>query len=60
MDKLKVTLRRSTICAPKKIKDTVKALGLRKLNRSVVINNVPAMRGLVKKCIHLVEVEEVK
>ncbi len=59
MSKLKVTLRRSVIGSPKKIVATVRALGLRKLNSFVVIDNVPARRGLVKKCIHLVDVEEV-
>ena len=60
MKKLKVTLRRSTISCPSKIKASIRCLGLRKINSSVVLDNTPAIRGLVKKTIHLVDVEEVK
>lgn len=39
---------------------TVKALGLRKLHHSVVIDSNPALLGMVKTVSHLVVVEEVK
>lgn len=60
MSKLKVTLKRSLIAVPAKVKASARCLGLNRINKSVIIDNVPAKRGLVKKVIHLVEVEEVK
>jgi len=38
---------------------TVKTLGLRKLHQSVVHNDNPAIRGMVNKVLHLVEVKEI-
>ena len=58
MRKLKVTLVRSTIGATESQIATVKGLGLRKLNGSRELDNSPAVRGMVKKVIHLVAVEE--
>ena len=58
MKKLKVTLVRSTIGATESQIATVKGLGLRKLNGSRELDNTPAVRGMVKKVIHLVAVEE--
>lgn len=60
MARLKVTLKRSTIGRPKPQLDTVKGLGLRKIGQSRVLENTPAVRGMVKKVIHLVTVEEVE
>ncbi len=60
MTKLKVTLRKSTIGSTKKQIDCVKGLGLRKLRSSRVLENTPAVRGMVKKVIHLVDVEEIE
>jgi len=33
-------------------------LGLRGPNRSVVVDNTPSFRGMIKKVLHLVTVEE--
>ncbi len=54
-----VTLRwvRSTICTPEKHKATVRGLGLRRLGQRVVREDTPAIRGMVRKVRHLVEVE---
>jgi large subunit ribosomal protein L30 len=60
MSKLKVTLKRSLISRPSKIRASARCLGLKKINKSVLVENVPAIRGLVKKVIHLVDVEEEK
>lgn len=60
MSKLKVTLKRSLISNPKKIRASANCLGLNKINKSVIVDNVPTNRGLIKKIIHLVDVEEVK
>lgn len=57
--KLKITLKRSTISTLPDQRATVQALGLRKRHQSVLKPNIPAIRGMVKKVIHLVEVEEV-
>ena len=58
MAELKVTLVKSTIGAvPKHIK-TVEALGLKKLNKTVVLPDNAATRGMVEQVRHLVKVEE--
>ena len=58
MAELKVTLVKSTISAvPKHIK-TVEALGLKKLNKTVVLPDNAATRGMVQQVRHLVKVEE--
>ena len=56
---LKVTLRRSTIGRPKDQRATVHALGLRKLNQSRCLPDNPAVRGMIRKVAHLVDVEDV-
>jgi large subunit ribosomal protein L30 len=56
--KLKITLVRSTIGRPKDQRATVQALGLKKLNSSVIQEDVPQIRGMVNKVSHLVKVEE--
>ena len=56
---LKVTLKRSVIKSTKIQRDTVRGLGLRKLNSSRVLQDTPEIRGMVRKVSHLVEMEEV-
>ena len=57
MQRIKITLIRSTIGAiPKHVK-TVKALGLGKLNSTVIQQDNPAIRGMAQKVRHLVKVE---
>lgn len=60
MKKIKITQVKSLIDRSKKQKDTAKALGLRKINHSVVKEVTPQIEGMVAKIAHLVEVEEVK
>lgn len=55
--KLKITLVNSPIGSSKKQKATVKALGLKKLNHSVVKDDSPEIRGMVEKIKHLLNVE---
>ena len=55
---LKVTLVKSTIGAVPKHKKTVEALGLKKLNKTVVLPDNAATRGMVQQVRHLVKVEE--
>ena len=59
MADLKITLVKSTIGAVPKHKKTVEALGLKKLNKTVVLPDNAATRGMVKQVFHLVKVEEV-
>ncbi|MDI9441312.1 MAG: 50S ribosomal protein L30 [Firmicutes bacterium] len=58
MAKLKITYKKSAIGYAKDQKDTIAALGLKKLGTSVVQEDNPAIRGMVHKVRHLVEVEE--
>ena len=59
MAKLKVTQIRSVIDRPKDQKRTVRALGLHRINDSVVKDDRPEIRGMIGKVSHLVTVEEV-
>lgn len=59
MSQIKVTLKRSVIGRPQNQRETVKALGLNKLNKTVVKPDNEAIRGMVNTVSHLVEVEEV-
>ena len=59
MAELKVTLKRSIIGRPQNQRDTVKALGLTKINSSVVKPSNEAIKGLLNTVSHLVDVEEV-
>ncbi|HHT90018.1 MAG: 50S ribosomal protein L30 [Bacillota bacterium] len=58
MAKLKVTYKKSVIGYSQDQKDTVAALGLKKLGMSIVHDDNPAIRGMIHKVRHLVEVEE--
>ncbi|WP_199616537.1 50S ribosomal protein L30 [Paenibacillus alkalitolerans] len=60
MAKLQITLKRSLIGRPEDQRVTVRTLGLRKMHQSVVHTDNPAIRGMVNKVIHLVEVKEVE
>jgi large subunit ribosomal protein L30 len=57
--RLKVTQVRSTIDRPRDQKATVRALGLRRIDHSVVKEDRPDIRGMLSKVRHLVRVEEV-
>ena len=57
--KLKITQIRSTIGRIKKQKETIKALGIRKLYQSVVHKDTPQIRGMIEGVKHLVKVEEI-
>ena len=59
MAKLRVKWVRSSIGYPKDQKATIKALGLRKLQRTVEHDDNPAVRGMIRKVVHLVQVEEI-
>ncbi len=56
-DTIKVTLVRSGIGRDKKIRGTLKGLGLTKLNKTVTLKNTPAIRGMINKVSFMVKVE---
>jgi large subunit ribosomal protein L30 len=56
---LKITLVRSLIGHPPKHRKVVQGLGLRKVNRSVVLEDTRAVRGMVNVVSHLVKAEEI-
>ena len=57
MDTVKVTLVKSGIGRNKKIRETLKGLGLTRLHKTVVLNNTPAIRGMINKVSFMVKVE---
>ena len=58
MTKLRITYTKSSIGYAQEQKDTVRSLGLRKLNSVALHNDTPAIRGMAFKVRHLVTVEE--
>ena len=57
MTKLRITWVKSSIGYAQEQKRTLKALGLRRLNQSVVHDDSLSVRGMVTKVRHLVKVE---
>lgn len=60
MKALKVTLVKSPIGYTRDQRDTVKSLGLTRLNKSRQHKDTPVIRGMLNKVSHLVRVEEVE
>ena len=60
MTKVRVTQVRSIIGRPKRQRDTMVALGLRKMNASIEHESTPQINRMIAKVSHLVKVEEVK
>ena len=57
--KMKIKQVRSAIGRLKNQKRTIRALGLGKLHRTVIHDDTPSIRGMIKTVEHLVTVEEV-
>ena len=57
--KLKVTLIRSKYGRGHKQLSCVNGLGLRRINHSVELDDTPAVRGMIRKVMHLVRAEEI-
>jgi len=55
---IRVTLVKSPIGYTKDQKATVKALGLRRMHQTVEHKDNPAVRGMIRKVVHLVQIEE--
>jgi len=58
MGKLKITQVRSAINRIEKQKRTIRALGIRRLHHTVVHEDTPQIRGMIRVVHHLVKVEE--
>jgi large subunit ribosomal protein L30 len=58
--KLRITQKRSVIDQIEPQKRTIKALGLGRPGYSVEKADTPQIRGMIRKVVHLVEVEEIK
>jgi large subunit ribosomal protein L30 len=55
---LKVTLVRSHIGRPASHRAVLNGMGLSKVNKTVILKDTPQIRGMIKKVVHLVKVEE--
>jgi large subunit ribosomal protein L30 len=55
--KLKVTLVKSVIGTKQDHRATVRGLGLRRLNSSAVLEDTPAVRGMIQKVAYLIKCE---
>ena len=58
MSKVKITQVKSIIDRPQKQKATIQALGLKRMNHSVEVENSAQIQGMIKKVEHLIKVEE--
>ncbi len=59
MSKVRVTQVKSVIDRTKRQKDTIKALGLRKINHSREHEVTPQILGMIEKVKHLLKVEHI-
>jgi large subunit ribosomal protein L30 len=57
--RLAVTLKHSGIGRPARQRATLRGLGLTRLHRTVTLEDTPAIRGMVAKVLHLVDVKPV-
>jgi large subunit ribosomal protein L30 len=58
--KISVTLKKSMIGRPEKTRKVLRGMGLTKLNKTIQLENTPAIQGMIRKVSHLVEAEEIK
>jgi large subunit ribosomal protein L30 len=59
MPRLQITQKKSTIGGKPKHRQTVRALGLKRIGDQVVHEDRPEIRGMIRTVSHLVTVEEV-
>jgi large subunit ribosomal protein L30 len=57
---LKITLIHSYIGRPEAQRRVLRGMGLGKVNRNVVLNDTPEIRGMIRKVDHLVAAVEVE
>ncbi|MFY9263096.1 MAG: 50S ribosomal protein L30 [Actinomycetaceae bacterium] len=56
---LKITQKKGLIGTKQNHRDTIRTLGLKKIHQSVVREDTPEVRGMIRTVAHLVTVEEV-
>ena len=56
MATIKIKQIKSQIGAPKDQKETLRALGLRKISQGIEVEDTPSCRGMIRKVHHLVSV----
>ncbi|MDK2861974.1 MAG: large subunit ribosomal protein [Thermodesulfobacterium sp.] len=59
MRKLKITLVRSRYGRTPNQRENLKGLGLKKIGQTVIREDTPMIRGMIRKVSHLVKVEEI-
>jgi large subunit ribosomal protein L30 len=58
--KIRVTQVRSLISRPEPHRRTVKALGLKRINHSVIHEDKPEIRGMIDQVRYLIRVEKIE
>lgn len=58
MADLKITLIRSHIGKPADQRAVLNGMGLNKVNKTVTLSDTPEIRGMIRKVVHLVKVDE--
>lgn len=56
--RLKITLVRSMVGRPEKQRRVLRGMGLTRMNKTVELEDTPAIRGMANKVSHLVRLEE--
>lgn len=56
---LRITQKKGLVGSKQNQRETMRSLGLKKIHQSVTLPDNPAVRGMIQKVQHLVEVEEV-
>jgi large subunit ribosomal protein L30 len=57
---IKVTLVKSMNGRPEKHRKILRGMGLKKINNTIKLQDIPSSRGMVNAVSHLVKVEEIK
>jgi large subunit ribosomal protein L30 len=60
MAKYKITQVKSKIRSTQRQKDTLQALGIRKMHNTIEVEGTPQIIGMINKVKHLLNVEEIK
>lgn len=58
--KIKITMVKSYIGRPQKQRQILRGMGLGKLNKTVLLDDTPEIRGMIRKVSHLVSMEELE
>jgi large subunit ribosomal protein L30 len=59
MNKIKIKQIRSAINRPERQKRTLKALGIKKMQQTIEVNDTPQIRGMINKVNHLLLIEKI-